>query len=209
MLSPRKIHHLALLHNHAFIGGTWCSAQDNATVPVINPADGSPLGTVPYMQDREARFAIEAANRAYPSWRNRPAKERSQLLKQWYALIMLHSEDLATIMTAEQGKPLTESRTEIAYAASFTEWYAEEAKRIYGNIIPAPKTGQHILVQKEPVGVVAAITPWNFPSAMITRKVAPALAAGCTVVVKPAIETPYSALALAALAEEAGIPQAC
>lgn len=200
------IHYHPLIRSHAFIGGEWRSALSGKTARVINPADEQVIGTVPYMQEEDAEAAINAAAAAFPAWRALPAKERARILRRWYDLIILHQNDLAIIMTAEQGKPLAESRAEILYAASFVEWFSEEAKRTYGDIIPAPKAGQRILVQKEPIGVVAAITPWNFPAAMITRKVAPALAAGCSVVVKPALETPYSALALAVLGEEAGLP---
>lgn len=206
MLLQEKLRYTALFKQQGFINGRWCDAIDSNTVDVINPADEAVIGTIAYMQSQEAEAAISAAESAYPKWRALTAKERSIILRRWYELILQHQEDLALIMTTEQGKPLAEARSEILYAASFVEWFAEEAKRVYGDIIPSPLVGRKILVQKEPVGVVAAITPWNFPAAMITRKIAPALAAGCTVVVKPAIETPYSALALAALAEEAGFP---
>lgn len=196
----------ALLRNEAYIGGKWITAVNKKTIEVYNPADASFLGTVPLMGRDEAAHAISEAHRAFPSWAALPAKERSHILRRWFNLMIENQEDLAIIMTAEQGKSLTEARGEILYAASFIEWFAEEAKRVYGDIIPSPKSQQRLLLLKQPIGVVGAITPWNFPSAMITRKVAPALAAGCTVVIKPASETPFSALALAALAEQAGVP---
>lgn len=196
----------SLLKEQCYINGVWRFAEDNDAIDVIDPATGGAIGVVPNMGRGETAQAIDAAAKAYPSWRAKTAKERADLLMAWFRLVMEHQDDLAAIMTAEQGKPLAEAKGEIAYAASFIEWFAEEARRVYGDVIPAPKAGQRIVVTKEPVGVVAAITPWNFPAAMITRKVAPALAAGCTVVVKPASETPFSALALAVLAEKAGIP---
>ena len=195
-----------LLRFQCFIDGQWVDADSGRTVEVTNPADGAVLGTVPSMGADETRRAIEAANRAYPAWRARTAKERARILRAWHDLMMANQEDLARIMTAEQGKPLTESRGEIAYAASFIEWFAEEGKRVYGDTIPQPQPGRRIVVTKEPVGVTAAITPWNFPAAMITRKAGPALAAGCPMVVKPASATPFSALALAVLAARAGLP---
>jgi succinate-semialdehyde dehydrogenase / glutarate-semialdehyde dehydrogenase len=195
-----------LLRQKCYVGGAWSDADDGETIAVHNPATGAPLGTVPRMGAAETRRAIEAANAAWPAWRKKTAKERAALLRRWFDLIMGNQEDLATIMTAEQGKPLAESRGEIAYAASFVEWFAEEGKRMYGDTIPSHAADKRIVVLKEPIGVVAAITPWNFPSAMITRKAGPALAAGCPVVLKPATATPFSALALAALAERAGIP---
>lgn len=193
-----------LLRTKAFIGGRWLDARQR--LAVTNPATGSLIAEVADMGVRETSTAINAAAAAMPGWTATPAKSRAAILRRWYELIMTNREDLARLMTAEQGKPLAESRGEIAYAASFIEWFAEEAKRIYGDVIPAPKEDQRILVLKQPVGVVGAITPWNFPSAMITRKVGPALAAGCGIVVKPAAQTPLSALALAVLAEEAGLP---
>src|SRR5438105_5071100 len=196
-----------LLRTRAFVGGKWVDATGGATHQVMNPATRKPIGVVPEMGAADARRAIEAAAQAFPAWAAQTAKERAVILRRWYELLMANLEDLATLMTAEQGKPLAESTGEIAYAASFIEWFAEEGKRIYGDIIPPHQADKRILVFKQPVGVVAAITPWNFPAAMITRKVGPALAAGCTMVVKPATQTPYSALALAALAEEAGIPK--
>ncbi len=195
-----------LFRQQAFINGNWCEASSQQRYQIANPADGSALGSVPNMSTADARDAIAAAQKAQPAWRALSAKERSTILRRWHALMLAHQDDLALIMTAEQGKPLAEARGEIGYAASFIEWFAEEAKRVYGDIIPGHQADKRILVQKEPVGVTAAITPWNFPAAMITRKAAPALAAGCAMVVKPAPQTPYSALALAALAEEAGLP---
>ncbi|GAA3992792.1 NADP-dependent succinate-semialdehyde dehydrogenase [Comamonas faecalis] len=194
----------SLLREQCFIDGQWLGAQQ--TIAVTNPATGAHIASVPKLGAAHARQAIEAANRAWPAWRARTAKERAALLKRWFELIMAHQDDLATIMTLEQGKPLAEAKGEIAYAASFIEWFAEEGKRVYGDTIPAPVASQRIVVTKEPIGVCAAITPWNFPAAMITRKAGPALAAGCTMVVKPASQTPLTALALAVLAERAGIP---
>ncbi|MHB1220284.1 MAG: NADP-dependent succinate-semialdehyde dehydrogenase [Alphaproteobacteria bacterium] len=196
-----------LLRQKCYIDGAWVDADNGQTIKVTNPVDSAAIGTVPRAGTAETRRAIEAANAAYPAWRAKTAKERSAILRKWFDLMIQHKEDLARIMTAEQGKPLTESRGEIVYGASFVEWFAEEGKRVYGDVIPQPMPGRRIVVTKEPVGVVGAITPWNFPNAMITRKCAPALAAGCTVVSKPASETPYSALALAELAERAGIPK--
>lgn len=190
----------------AFINGQWCPASDGTTREIFNPADGSSLGQVPLMGASETATAIQAAQQALAGWRALPVRERAAYLRAWFDLIVQHEQELARLMTLEQGKPLHEALGEIRYAASFIEWFAEEAKRVYGDIIPAPQSNQRLLVMKQPVGVVAAITPWNFPSAMITRKAAPALAAGCTLVVKPAEQTPFSALALAALAQQAGIP---
>jgi len=195
-----------LFRQQAFINGTWCEAERGQRTEIFNPATAERLGSVPDMGVEETRRAIAAAQAAQPAWRRRTAKERAGVLRRWFELIMQHQEDLARIMTAEQGKPLAEARGEIAYAASFIEWFAEEAKRVYGDLIPAHQNDKRILVQKEPVGVTAAITPWNFPSAMITRKAGPALAAGCAMVLKPAPQTPFSALALVALAEQAGLP---
>ncbi|WP_312257131.1 NADP-dependent succinate-semialdehyde dehydrogenase [Stutzerimonas nitrititolerans] len=197
----------SLFRQQAYVDGAWLDADGGQTLEVNNPASGEVLGTVPKMGAAETRRAIEAAERALPAWRDLTAKERSQTLRRWFELIMQNQEDLARLMTLEQGKPLTESRGEIAYAASFIEWFAEEAKRIYGDTIPGHQKDKRIIVIKQPIGVTAAITPWNFPAAMITRKAGPALAAGCTMVVKPASQTPFSALALAALAERAGIPK--
>jgi succinate-semialdehyde dehydrogenase/glutarate-semialdehyde dehydrogenase len=195
-----------LFREACYINGKWVGADSNQTIDVTNPATGDVLGTVPKMGADETRAAIEAANEAYPAWRAKTAKERASILRKWFDLMMENQEDLARMMTAEQGKPLKESMGEIVYAASFIEWFAEEGKRIYGDTIPQHAPGKRIVVTKEPIGVCAAITPWNFPAAMITRKCGPALAAGCTMVVKPATATPYSALALAELAERAGVP---
>lgn len=196
----------SLFKQQCFIDGAWCDADQGATIPVTNPANGKTLGTIPRMGAAETRRAIEAADKAWPAWRAKTAKERAGILRRWYDLMHAHADDLARIMTLEQGKPLAESRGEIAYAASYLEWYAEEGKRAYGDTIPTNDADRRIVVLKEPVGVCAAITPWNFPAAMITRKAAAALAAGCPMVVKPATQTPYSALALAVLAHEAGVP---
>lgn len=196
----------ALLKTKAFVASEWQDADNGARFEVRNPATGRTLATVPQMGGSETRRAIEAANAAWPAWRAQPAKARAAILRKWYELMLEHADDLARIMTAEQGKPLAEAKGEIQYAASFLEWFAEEAKRVYGDTIPSPSSDKRIVVTKEPVGVCVAITPWNFPAAMITRKVGPALAAGCPIVVKPAEATPLSALALAALAERAGLP---
>ncbi len=196
----------ALFRQHCVINGAWVPAHSGATLDVENPATGERLGSVPNAGRDETRDAIAAAAAAFPAWRARTGKERGALLRAWFDLIMQNQEDLATLMTLEQGKPLAESRGEVAYGAAFIEWFAEEAKRTYGDIIPGHARDKRILVTKEPIGVVGCITPWNFPIAMITRKVGPALAAGCTTVVKPASQTPFSALALAALAEQAGLP---
>ncbi len=195
-----------LLRQAAFVGGTWIEVDDAAAIDVRNPATGTVVGRVPDLSVDIVRDAVEQAAAALESWRRTTAKYRSQLLRKWHDKIIAHLEDIALILTSEQGKTLAEARGEIRYAASFIEWFAEEAKRINGDVIPAPVEGNRILVVKQPVGVCAAITPWNFPAAMITRKVGPALAAGCTVVLKPASATPFTALALAVLAEEAGIP---
>jgi len=196
----------SLFRQQAYIDGKWLDADSGQTISVNNPATGETLGTVPKMGALETRRAIEAAERALPAWQALTAKERSARLRKWFELMLENQEDLARLMTCEQGKPLTESRGEIAYAASFFEWFAEEGKRIYGDTIPGHQPDKRLIVIKQPIGVTAAITPWNFPAAMITRKAGPALAAGCTMVVKPASQTPYSALALAELAERAGIP---
>jgi succinate-semialdehyde dehydrogenase/glutarate-semialdehyde dehydrogenase len=201
-----KLTDSTLLRTRAFIGGQWVEAAGGSTVPVTNPATGATLGTVPDCEAADTRVAIEAAAAALPAWRARTAKDRAALLRRLHDLMLANQDDLARIMTAEQGKPLAESRGEIAYAASFLEWFGEEAKRVYGDVIPGHAPDRRIVVIKQPVGVVAAITPWNFPSAMIARKLGPALAAGCTIVIKPATQTPYSALALAELAHRAGIP---
>ncbi|MEX3846033.1 NAD-dependent succinate-semialdehyde dehydrogenase [Paraburkholderia sp. BR10882] len=201
-----KLQHHGLLREQAYIDGQWRGADDGATLEVHNPSTGERIANVPNMGAPEARTAIEAAHRAFPAWRATTAKERARLLRNWFELMMANQEALAQIMTREQGKPLAEARGEIGYAASFIEWFAEQGKRIDGDVIPSPNPDQRLVVTKEPIGVCAAITPWNFPAAMITRKAAPALAAGCTIVIKPANETPLSAFALAALAEQAGIP---
>ncbi len=198
---------LKLFRQQAYIDGTWLDAESGQTIEVKNPATGDIIGTVPKMGATETRRAITAAERALPAWRALNAKERAKKLYRWFQLIIQHQEDLARLMTQEQGKPLAESRGEIAYAASFIEWFSEESKRVYGDVIPGHDTNMRLIVIKQPIGVTAAITPWNFPSAMITRKVGPALAAGCTMVIKPASQTPFSALALAELAECAGIPR--
>ncbi|MDR1076932.1 MAG: NADP-dependent succinate-semialdehyde dehydrogenase [Xanthomonadaceae bacterium] len=195
-----------LFRQQAYIDGQWHAADGGATIEVTNPATGKPLGTVPKMGTAETRRAIEAAQRAWPEWRALTAQERSRILRYWFDLMMANQEGLALLMTLEQGKPLAESRGEIAYAASFIEWFAEEGKRAYGDTIPAPSRDRRIVVVREPIGICAAITPWNFPAAMIARKAGPALAAGCPMVVKPASQTPFSALALAYLGEQAGIP---
>jgi succinate-semialdehyde dehydrogenase/glutarate-semialdehyde dehydrogenase len=195
-----------LFRQQGYINGKWANADSGKTIDVTNPATGAVLGTIPNMGAAETKRAIEAANAAWPAWRKRTAKERANILRKWFNLMMENQEDLAVILTAEQGKPLAEAKGEIAYGASFVEWFADEAKRIYGDTIPGHQADKRIVVVKEPVGVVGAITPWNFPNAMITRKCAPALAAGCPVVIKPATETPYSAFALAELAERAGFP---
>ncbi|MDQ0121975.1 succinate-semialdehyde dehydrogenase/glutarate-semialdehyde dehydrogenase [Pseudomonas lini] len=201
-----KLRDPSLLVERAYVNGQWIEADDGATIAVTNPADGSEIARVPALQAAETQRAIKAAQGRFVTWREVPAAERARLLEAWHRLILDNQEDLALIMTAEQGKPLSESRGEIAYGASFVKWFAEEARRIYGDTIPSPTADRRILVIKQPVGVVAAITPWNFPNAMITRKCAPALAAGCTVLIKPSEMTPLSALALAVLAERAGIP---
>ena len=195
-----------LFRHQAYIDGHWCDADSGATLKVNNPATGDILGTVPSMTAKETRRAIEAAKRAFVDWRRKPARERSILLRRWHDLMMANVDDLGALMTAEQGKPLAEAKGEVAYAASFIEWFGEEAKRVYGDTIPSPWSDRRLVVIKQPIGVCAAITPWNFPAAMIARKAGPALASGCTMVARPATSTPYSALALAVLAERAGIP---
>lgn len=195
-----------LFRQQCYIGGAWVDADGGATLSVDNPANGEVLGTVPRFGQAETNRTIEAAARAFPAWRDKTAAERGSILYRWYELMMANQDDLARLMTLEQGKPLAESKGEIAYAASFIRWFAEEAPRAYGDTIPGARPGQHIVVIKQPIGVTAAITPWNFPAAMITRKAGAALAAGCPMVVKPASATPYSALALAELGERAGIP---
>ncbi|HMK15070.1 MAG TPA: NADP-dependent succinate-semialdehyde dehydrogenase [Burkholderiales bacterium] len=206
-IASLKLNNPGLFRQQCYINGAWMDADDKTTFGVTNPADGSQLGTVPDMGAAEARRAIEAAHAAWPAWRAKTAKERALILRRWFDLVMANQQDLAMLMTAEQGKPLAEAKGEIAYAASFIEWFAEEGKRVYGDTIPQHHSDKRLMVIKEPVGVCAAITPWNFPAAMITRKAGPALAAGCVMVLKPAEQTPYSALALAVLAEEAGIPK--
>jgi succinate-semialdehyde dehydrogenase / glutarate-semialdehyde dehydrogenase len=195
-----------LLRTRALIGGKWLDAASGATLEVLNPATREPIGTVPDMGATDTRHAIEAAAAAFPAWAALTAKERAAILRRWYELLMANQDDLATLMTAEQGKPLKEAKGEIAYGASFIEWFAEEGKRVYGDVIPQHQADKRLVVLRQPLGVVAAITPWNFPLAMITRKAGPALAAGCTFVCKPAHQTPYSALAAAALAVRAGVP---
>ena len=196
----------SLFRSRAFIDGQWLDADSGARFPVFNPASGEALGEVPHMGAAETRRAIAAANAAWPAWRSLLARDRSAVLQRWFQLILYHADDLARMMTLEQGKPLAEARGEVLYAASFVEWFAEEGKRVYGDTIPTNGADRRLMVIRQPVGVCAAITPWNFPAAMITRKVAPALAAGCTVVVKPAEQTPFTALALAELARQAGFP---
>src|SRR6202453_733686 len=190
---PLKLQERELLREACLIAGRWVAADQGGSLPVLNPATGETLGTIPNMGAAETRRAIAAAAQALPAWAARTAKDRSALLRRWFDLILQNEQDLATLMTAEQGKPLAEAKGEIAYAASFIEWFAEEGKRLYGDIIPGHQTDQRLLVLRQPVGVVAAITPWNFPAAMITRKAGPALAAGCTMVLKPATQTPLSA----------------
>src|SRR5262245_975717 len=196
-----------LFRQASYIDGGWVEAAGRAAIDVDNPATGETIGSVPKLGRAETRAAIEAAARAFPEWRRKTAKERAIVLRRWFDLMMANQEDLAQLMTAEQGKPLAESRGEVAYAASFLEWFGEEAKRVYGDTIPGHQPDKRIVVTKEPIGVVACITPWNFPLAMITRKAGPAIAAGCSVVLKPASQTPFSALALAELAERAGLPK--
>jgi succinate-semialdehyde dehydrogenase / glutarate-semialdehyde dehydrogenase len=196
----------SLLHEQCYIDGAWVDADDGGSIDVNNPASGEIIASVPSLGAAETRRAIAAADAAWPAWRAKTGKERANIMRRWYELMMENQEDLAVLMTCEQGKPMVESRGEIAYAASFIEWFAEEAKRVYGDTMNHPLPGRRIVVIKQPIGVVAAITPWNFPAAMITRKCAPAMAAGCPVVIKPASQTPLSALALAELADRAGIP---
>lgn len=201
-----QLNELALFRQQAFVAGKWCDADHQQTSEILNPATLEIIGTVPNMGKAEAERAIEAAKEAWPLWKNKTAKDRSIILKKWFDLIISNADELAFILTSEQGKPLAEAKGEILYAASFIEWFAEEAKRVYGDIIPSPYSDARIVVNKQPIGVVAAITPWNFPAAMITRKVAPTLAAGCPCIVKPAPETPFTALALVDLALQAGVP---
>jgi len=197
----------SLLRQQAFVGGAWCDADDGQTIAVTNPANGETVASVPHMGAAETKRAIDAANAAWPAWRKLPAKERAAILRRWSDLMLENADDLALLMTLEQGKPLAEAKGEVAYAASYFEWFGEEAKRVAGETLASPWPDKRIVVTKEPIGVCAAITPWNFPAAMITRKVAPALAAGCPIVLKPAELTPLSALALAVLAERAGVPK--
>jgi succinate-semialdehyde dehydrogenase/glutarate-semialdehyde dehydrogenase len=203
---PLELREPELLRRQAFVDGVWVDADSGETFPVLDPATGAEVARVPRLGVAETRRAIEAARRALPEWREQTAKERARVLRRWADLMLEHQEDLSALMTAEQGKPLAEARAEIGYAASFLEWFGEEAKRVYGDTIPQPTPDRRIVVTKEPVGVTAGITPWNFPAAMITRKAAPALAAGCTMVLKPAEQTPLSGLAVAKLGEEAGLP---
>lgn len=205
-LEPIDLKDSSLLQTKAYIAGNWQDADDGTTFEVRNPATGKVLAHVPQMGAIETRRAIEAANAAWGAWRGQTAKARAAILRKWYELMLANADDLAAIMTAEQGKPIAEAKGEIQYAASFLEWFGEEGKRVYGDTIPSPASDRRLVVVKEPIGVCAAITPWNFPAAMITRKVGPALAAGCPMVVKPAEATPLSALALALLAERAGVP---
>lgn len=201
-----KLNDQSLLKDKCLIDGKWQAAEDNAKIAVTNPADGEIVGYVPSLTAKQIEGAINASEKAFKSWRALPAAKRSALLRKWFDLMIEYADDLAMIMTCEQGKPLKEARGEILYAASFVEWFAEEAKRTYGDTIPSPQVNQRITVIKQPIGVTAAITPWNFPAAMITRKAAPALAAGCTMIVRPASLTPLTALALGELAQKAGIP---
>ena len=196
-----------LFRQQAYIDGNWCDADGGQSINVVNPADGGVIGSIPKMGRSETVRAVEAAKSALAAWRSKLPKERSVILRKWFELMMANQDDLALIMTSEQGKPLPEAKGEIAYAASFIEWFAEEAKRTYGDVIPQHQNDKRLVVIKQPVGVCGLITPWNFPAAMITRKAAPALAAGCTVVIKPATQTPYSAFALVELAQRAGVPQ--
>ena len=196
----------SLLRSEAYIGGKWTASSTGKTFEIANPADATVVGSVADLEISQVRDAIDAAESAWPDWRTRTARDRAMLLMRWHDLVLENQDDMATIMTLEQGKPLSEARSEILYAASFIQWFAEEGKRIYGDVIPSPAPDKRIVTLKQPIGVVAAITPWNFPSAMVTRKIGPALAAGCTVVLKPASSTPLSALALAELADRAGLP---
>ncbi len=206
-MAALKLRDPSLLRGQCFIAGEWRDADQGQVIDVGNPADGTTVASVPKMGRTETRRAIAAAEAALPAWRGLAGKERAAILRKWFDLLMQNQDDLAAIMTAEQGKPFPEAKGEIAYAASYIEWFGEEAKRVYGDTIPAPTADRRIVVIKQPIGVCAAITPWNFPAAMITRKVGPALAAGCTMVIKPASQTPLSALALCVLAERAGVPK--
>jgi succinate-semialdehyde dehydrogenase/glutarate-semialdehyde dehydrogenase len=204
--SPLALKDSALLRQQCYVDGQWIDADDGGSMPVVDPASGIRIGSAPVFHAAETRRAIEAANRAWPAWRAKTAKERAAILRAWYDLMLANLDDLALILTTEQGKPLAEAKGEVAIGAAYVEWFAEEAKRVYGDVIPTIGNDRRLVVVKEPVGVCAAITPWNFPCSMITRKVSPALAAGCTVVIKPAEATPYSAFALAELAHRAGFP---
>src|SRR6476659_7500357 len=204
--SPITLTDPSLLRQQCYVDGKWIDADDGGSIPVIDPALNTPIGTAPVFHASETRRAIDAASRAWPAWRAKTAKERSSVLRAWHDLMLANVDDLALILTAEQGKPLAEAKGEVTIGAAYVEWFAEEAKRVYGDVIPTIGNDRRLVVVKEPVGVCAAITPWNFPCSMITRKVSPALAAGCTVVIKPAEATPYSALALAELAHRAGFP---
>lgn len=195
-----------LIRQHSFVGGQWIEADNGTTLAVVNPANGELIGSVANLGKAETNRAVEAAREAWPAWRRRSAHERAAILRRWYELLVQHADDLGTILTTEQGKPLREAKGEVLYAASFVEWYAEEGKRVVGQAAPCPLPGKRSLVLKQPVGVCAAITPWNFPAAMVTRKIAPAMAAGCPVILKPSELTPLTALAFAKLAEEAGVP---
>ena len=205
-LSPIALKDPSLLRQQCYVDGKWIDADDGGSMPVVDPATGMPVGTAPVMHAAETRRAIDAANRALPAWRSKTARERSAILRKWQDLMLANVEDLALILTTEQGKPLSEAKGEVTIGAAYVEWFAEEAKRVYGDVIPTIANDRRLVVVKEAVGVCAAITPWNFPCSMITRKVSPALAAGCTVVIKPAEATPYSAFALAELAQRAGFP---
>ncbi|MDI6935709.1 aldehyde dehydrogenase family protein, partial [Serratia sp. Se-PFBMAAmG] len=198
----------ALFHQRALVAGQWITADSGEVDEILDPATQQPLGTVPRLGRAETERAIAAASAGWADWRATTAEHRSRVLKAWHRLLIENTETLARLLTAEQGKPLAEARAEIVYAASFVEWFAEEAKRVYGDIIPSPYPDARIMVTRQPIGIVAAVTPWNFPAAMITRKVAPALAAGCPCIVKPAAETPFTALAMADLALQAGVPAA-
>ena len=204
--TPLTLRDPSLLRQQCYVDGRWINADDGGSMPVVDPATGVPVGTAPVFHAAETKHAIDAASRAWPAWRAKTAKERSAILRKWYELMLANVDDLALILTTEQGKPIAESRGEVTIGAAYVEWFAEEAKRVYGDVIPTIGNDRRLVVVKEPVGVCAAITPWNFPSSMITRKVSPALAAGCTVIIKPAEATPYSAFALAELAHRAGFP---
>ena len=206
-INPVTLNDPKLFRQACYVDGAWITAKGGASIPVDNPATGETIGTVPRLGAADTRAAIEAANRAFPAWRQKTAKERAVVLRRWFELMLANQDDLARLMTIEQGKPLAESKGEVAYAAAFLEWFGEEAKRVYGDTIPGHQPDKRIVVIKQPIGVAACITPWNFPLAMITRKAGPAIAAGCTVVLKPASQTPFSALALAELAERAGMPK--